>query len=209
MFRRILRRIKGILLWLVELKGGMMLAMPVRHSHPSQTPSPRHGVEPLTELPKVAPLDAGRLVERVRQGHVLYGIVERESLVVSGWVSAAGSRITILHNMTFQVPTRCIYIWDCHTLPAERGRGRFQALLYGILDQCQAVDTAFVAVDSRNAPSIRALQKVGFQPLFRYYGLKLFNRPVLGLARTPGGFRSAQEAFDHVVRPAEELQSPH
>jgi GNAT superfamily N-acetyltransferase len=209
MLRRVLRQIKGILLWLVEFKGGIMLAMPVRHSSPSRMTSPEHGVEPLTELPEVSPFDTGRLTERVRQGHVLYGMVEHESLVVSGWVSAAGSRIPILHDMTFQVPARCIYIWDCYTLPAERGRGRFQALLYGILDECRAIDTAFVAVDSRNAPSIRALQKVGFQPLFRYYGLKLFNRPVLGLARTPAGFRSAQKAFDHIVRPPEELQSPH
>jgi GNAT superfamily N-acetyltransferase len=185
-----------------------MLAMPVRHGPTSRMPNPHNCIEPLPELPAVSHFDTGRLNERVRQGHVLYGMVEHESLVASGWVSSAGSRIPILHDMTFQVPARSIYIWDCYTLPSERGRGHFQTLLHGILQHCQAVDTAFVAVDARNAPSIRALQKVGFQPLFRYYGLKLFHRPILGLARTPEGFRSAQKAFDQIASSAEEQLTP-
>jgi GNAT superfamily N-acetyltransferase len=199
MLRQVLRRIKVALLWLVESKGGVMLAMPVHPRLPTRVASSRHGVEPVTELPEVSPFDAGLLAERAGQGHVLYGMVEHASLVVSGWVSAAGSRIPVLHELSFQVPDRCIYIWDCYTLPAERGQGRFQALLYGILDQCQGIDTAFAAVDSRNAPSIQALHKVGFQPLFRYYSLRLFNRPILAIARTSRGFRRAPKELEQIV----------
>ena len=142
--------------------------------------------------------DAG-LMKRRQAGHVLFGQEDDGRLAAYGWVSGAGCTVGILHDMTFKVPARSIYIWDCYTAPEARNRGRFQALLGGILDSYPDIDTAFVAVDVGNKPSRRALEKTGFRPLFRYCGLRLFRRPVMGIARLGGGIVRTQSAFDRLT----------
>lgn len=181
-----------------EFKGGLMLGLPAQR-HPSPNGlmhSP--GFTEITAVTDDAALSAPFVDGRRAQGHVLYAIIEEGQVRAYGWVSGAGLEVHVLHAMTFTVPPRCIYIWDCLTSPAERNRGRFQALLRGILVVAPEAGTAYVAVDLGNTASRRALEKVGFRPLFRYYGLKLLGRPVLALAHTRGRISRAQRAFDQL-----------
>lgn len=141
-------------------------------------------------------LSAVPVARRRLQGHMLYAVVEEGSVRAYGWVSGAGLEIQVLHTMTFTVPPHCIYIWDCLTVPGERNRGLYKALLRGMLGTLSEGGMAYVAVDLGNSPSRRALDRVGFRPLFTYYGLKLFGRSVLGLAYHGGRIVPAQRAFD-------------
>lgn len=145
---------------------------------------------------------------RRSEGHVIYGIIEGDALVVHGWVSTGGRVVGVLHEMVFRVPQGSIYIWDCFTQPNRRGRGLFQRLLRGIVEHHPRIHTAYVAVDANNAASIRALTKVGFQPLFRYYGLKLLERPVLALARKGRNLVPAQRCFDRIAEDVRLLPRP-
>jgi len=182
--------------WIFEVKGGLMLAVAARQAPAVEQAMPVPGFTEITTHGDDAVLSAAPVARRRDQGHVLYAIVEEGNVRAYGWVSGAGLEVQVLHAMTFTVPPRCLYIWDCLTVPGERNRGRYKALLRGMLATLPQTGTAYVAVDLGNAPSRRALERVGFRPLFRYYGMKLFGRPVLGLAYHSGRIEPAQRAFD-------------
>jgi GNAT superfamily N-acetyltransferase len=204
--RRWLRPVRALALRVIEFRRGIMLGMIVPREREAASEAGLH-VEQVDCLPADSPVGIEKLVRRQRDGHVLYGIVANDALLTFSWVSSTGATVEVLHAMVLRVPERSIYIWDGFTRPDQRSRGLHQHLLRRIVLQHPDIDTAYVAVDVHNAPSIRALTKAGFQPLFRYYGLKLFNRPVLALARTPRGLAPAQRSFDRIAEEAGHLQA--
>ena len=195
LLRRLLRPVKVRVLRIVEFRRGIMLvtAVPKRCAGALEATCRVIRVE---SLPGDSPLEKEKVLQRWSEGHCLYGIMMDDALLAYGWVSGAAAAVGVLHAMVLHVPERSVYIWDCFTRPELRGRGLFQELLRGIVERHPGIDIAYSAVDVNNAPSIRAMTKAGFRPLFRYYGLKLFNRPVLGVALTSRGLGPAQHSFD-------------
>ncbi len=159
--------------------------------------------------PEQAALSPSLVARRRGNDHRLYAIADKGRVCAYGWVSGPGQEVRVLHALTFTVPPRCIYIWDCLTLPEERNRGRYKALLRGMLSTVPEAGTAYVAVDLGNTASRRALERVGFRPLFKYFGMKLFGSPVFALAYDDGRILRAQSAFDHIGTKAAGMDSVH
>ena len=201
LLRRLLRPVKVRVLRIVEFRRGIMLGRAVPRHREGSGEAP-YRVSRIESLPADFPLEEAKVLQRWSEGHSLYGIIIGDALITYSWVSDAGAAVGVLHSMVLKVPERSIYIWDCFTRPELRGRGLFQELLRGIVERHPGIDIAYSAVDVNNAPSIRAMTKAGFRPLFRYYGVKLFNRPVLAVARTSRGIGPAQRSFDQITAEA-------
>jgi ribosomal protein S18 acetylase RimI-like enzyme len=201
LLRRLLRPVKVRVLRIVEFRRGIMLVTAVP-PHRGGAREATCRVSLIESLPADSPLEEAKVLQRWSEGHFLYGIVIDDALITQSWVSGAGAAVGVLHSMVLEVPNRSIYIWDGSTRPDQRSRGLHQQLLRGIVERHPGIDVAYAAVDVNNAPSIRALTKAGFRPLFRYYGLKLFNRPVLAVARTAKGLGPAQRSFDQITEEA-------
>lgn len=180
----------------IEIKGGIMLSMSIPNGADPSRGHRGHHVRILTTVRDGDPLERTTVLQRQDRGHVLYGLEDEGILVTYGWVASAGCKVGILHDMFLTVPRETIYIWDCLTVPGQRNRGRFHALLQGIIDRCEGIHTAYAAVDTRNDASIKALFKAGFRPLFRYYGIRLLRRPVLGISIKHWRVARAQRTFD-------------
>lgn len=198
MVRELLRRARRFLGQAMDLKGGIMLAMPIREACTAGHWDSRLTVQRLTEFHAGLPVQETELLSRLQQGHKLHVLEDAGRILSHGWVSGAGCTVLVLHDMRFTVPASSIYVWDCHTAPEERNRGHFQRLLAGILDSYPNTEVAYVAVDVRNAASRRALQRTGFRPVFQYFGLRLFRHPVIGLARVGRRLFRGQVAFDRI-----------
>ena len=173
-----------------------MLGKPIPNRvDPTRTYPARH-VRILKTVRNEDLLEKSTVLQRMEQGHVLYGLEDEGIIVTYGWVSGGGCKVGILHDISLIVPQEAIYIWDCLTVPSQRNRGRFQALLQGIIERHDRIHTAYIAVDTRNDASIRALFKTGFQPLFRYYGVRLLQKPALGISIKQWRVARAQRTFD-------------
>ena len=75
----------------------------------------------------------------------------------------------------------CGSIYDCFTFAEHRGKGIYTDALIRMLNDLRAegARTALIAVDPANLPSIRAIEKVGFQPLYRLTRRRRFGRQSL------------------------------
>jgi len=89
------------------------------------------------------------------------------------------------------VPARPMFLYDCFTNPAFRGKAVYpcsltRALRYG---QDRGYDRAYIRVARSNAPSIIGIERAGFRP-----AAVVIHAAVLGLAIGPFG-RAAQWAL--------------
>ncbi len=103
---------------------------------------------------------------RLDSGELCHGYLLDRKLANLGWTSrgyleiAPGVRIYEEHS---------IGIYDCYTFPAFRSRGIYTDSLIRMLRQIrhEGVSRSLIAVAPDNVPSIRAIEKVGFSPLYR------------------------------------------
>lgn len=153
-----------------------------------------------TEYRTDLPFSEREFSRRNLGGHVLYELFVEDVPVCYGWVAQKGSQVGILHDIEMRVPDHALYIWDCATPPAHRGRGYFQTLLRGLVtDPSSAATLALVAVDSNNEASRKALDKAGFRPLFTYLSVRILGRGLMSLALKDGKLTRAQPVFDQIV----------
>lgn len=193
--RTLLRPIKNRASKTAEFKGGLFL----RGTGVPESQDDQEGeLRELLSDPAGLAIGARQFQRRREQGARCYGLHYQGRILASGWVSGPGCRVTILHDMTLVVPQDAVYIWDCQTVAEVRQRGHFQRLLRQI-SRAQAPTTRIlVAVDWRNHASRAALKKTGFQPLFSYWGLRLFGHSVAGVAVKSYQFMNAQKALDRL-----------
>ena len=90
--------------------------------------------------------------------------LDGDTIAGYGWVRYGMVRIPDL-RLEIALPKDHVYIWDCLTFPAYRGRGIFPGLLHYLLDDLdrQGIRQAWAAIAPGNLASQRAFAKAGFR----------------------------------------------
>lgn len=124
-------------------------------------PLPAPEVEALTALG----LHADDLAERLGWSQCYAGRVGAE-IATFGWVSAEDTWVGEV-AATIRPDDSDIYIWDCRTAPAFRGRGFYRDLLAQVLaDLSQAgLRRAWIATLDQDSPGYRGVARAGFHPV--------------------------------------------
>ena len=174
--RKLARYIMTAVEKIVQVRGGVMLAMPVTTPKALDGLADLRRVEDIGQVKDTWNLQRELVIKRLRQGHVLHGIVDHGDLCGYCWVSRAGSSNDVFFGKLFNVPEAAVYIWDCATFPKYRNRGYYRYALKGILSSESGINSAYVAVDRFNYISRRALESVGFRECFRYWGVRFLQR---------------------------------
>lgn len=86
------------------------------------------------------------------------------------------------------------WIFNCRTRSEHRGHGHYQRILVGLVDLASRLgdeerDQVFIDTESSNAPSIRAIERVGFSRAGRIYQLEISRlglRPTLPIGVPDG-----------------------
>jgi len=95
-----------------------------------------------------------------------------------------------------------IGIYDCYTFPAFRSRGIYTDSLIRMLRQIrhEGVSRSLIAVAPDNIPSIRAIEKVGFSPLYRATISQRFGRTRLRESSSAPDLRPRPEFTRSLIR---------
>lgn len=118
------------------------------------------------------------LQDRLDSGAVCWGFFLDGELVNIGW--ALRDCLEIEPGMCI-FRERCVSIYDCFTLPEHRSKGIYTDALIRMLGNIQdeGAESALIAVDPDNVPSIKAIEKAGFQPLYQLTRKRRFGRQFL------------------------------
>jgi len=185
---------------IVEVRGGVMLAMSIPTREVSDGHAGLRSVDDIGQIKETWELQRDVVAERLRQGHILHGIVDHGDLCGYCWVSRAGSRNDVFFGRRFNVPEAAVYIWDCATLPRYRNRGYYKTVLKGIQSSEPGISSAYVAVDQYNPISRHALEKVGFRVCFRYWGIRFLRRHAVCIALWDRHLLTLQQALTRLTR---------
>jgi GNAT superfamily N-acetyltransferase len=139
--------------------------------------------------------DHAPVARRFERGKRCYAGFHGDEIVTYGWVTFDEEHIGEL-DLTARMRAGEVYIWDCATPPAYRGKRLYPALLAHILGELAAegIGRAWLGTDADNIPSQKGVALVGFQPVLD-----------VGFARSPAGNTlwirqrpgvSAQDALD-------------
>jgi len=178
-----------------------MLAISI--STPEEAPAGHAGhrsVDDIDQVKETWELQRDVVAKRLREGHVLHGLVDHGDLYSYCWVSRAGSHNDVFFGRQFNVPEAAVYIWDCATLPRYRNRGYYKNVLKGIQSSEPGITSAYVAVDQCNHISRRALELVGFRVCFRYWGIRFLRRHTFCIALWDRRLLTLQRALTRLTR---------
>ena len=110
-----------------------------------------------------------------------------ESLLHASWVttSAAWTREVRAYILP---PDGDCYVYESFTAPEARGRGVYPFALAGICSWAEGagLDKVWVAVESANAPSRKAITKAGFEALYSMRYARRFGRLTLVVEKPAG-----------------------
>jgi GNAT superfamily N-acetyltransferase len=114
---------------------------------------------------RLAQLNEQEVQTRMDGGHRLYVASLREIPISYGWVATRNASIGKL-GITFQLPTKNLYLWDFATLPTWRGYGVYPQLLQVILKQeASSGDRFWIIYAPENHASERGIHKAGMSPV--------------------------------------------
>ena len=185
----------------LEIRGGVMLAMPVTATQTAPDGHARLGsVDDMARIKDTREPERGTTVRRLREGHIFHYLLDQGELCSYCWVSRAGSITEVFFGRRFEVPKTAVYIWDCATFPEHRNRGHYRTVLNAILSTEPGISTAYVAVDQLNRISLRGLESVGFNTCFMYWGIRLLGRYALCIALWDGRLLTLNTALARLAR---------
>jgi len=106
---------------------------------------------------------SAEFAQRFATGRQCYGAWIEDQLVVFGWVSMEDEHIGEL-NLHIKLLPGEVYVWDCETATAYRGKGLYSALLIYILNELRAqnVCRAWIGADLDNVASQKGIARAGF-----------------------------------------------
>jgi len=186
----------------VEVRGGVMLSMPVSEVGACDGVAALGCIDDPAQIKQGWKLHHQAAARRLQQGHVLYYLEDHGVLCSYCWVSRAGTTNDVFFGRLFKVPQAAIYIWDCATVPAYRKRGYYKAVLKGIQSLEPGISSAYVAVDQLNHVSRRALEWAGFKICFRYWGVRILRRRAVCIALWGRRLLPLKQALAGLTQPA-------
>lgn len=106
----------------------------------------------------------GRLSDSTR----CYLVLEGDRALHGTWVTTSASWVRELRRY-FRPPTGSAYVYESFTRADARGRGIYPFALRGICTDLgsDGLERVWVAVEADNPPSLKAIQKAGFEEAFR------------------------------------------
>jgi GNAT superfamily N-acetyltransferase len=119
------------------------------------------------------------LRQRIAAGILCHGFLVEGKLANVGWISRG---FLELEGGGFSLTEDAAAgIYDCYTDPSFRGQGIYPNALILMLRQLkeQGLTTALIAVDPGNLPSIKGIERAGFQPRYRLTRTRRFGRTSL------------------------------
>jgi GNAT superfamily N-acetyltransferase len=118
---------------------------------------------------------------RFRHGLRFFVLRSPEQPVATTWVLTAGERFVEELGVSFSVPTGALWLRDLFVVPAERGRGRFAALLDAVRARWPGESVLWSDLRHGNRPSLRAHLGYGFEVVSRHEVLHLFSQLLIRL----------------------------
>lgn len=105
--------------------------------------------------------------DRLSPDTLCYLVESRGRLLHASWVTTAAAWTAEL-DAFISPPSGDAYIYESFTRPETRGRGIYPFALDNICADLAERDipTAWIAVEAANAPSVRAISKAVFEPVF-------------------------------------------
>lgn len=105
--------------------------------------------------------------ERLTDGTRCYLVAEGDKLLHATWVTTTASWVREVARY-FRPPDGHAYVYESFTRADARGRGIYPFALHGISRELAAdrIERVWVAVEAHNAPSLRAIDKAGFEMSF-------------------------------------------
>jgi GNAT superfamily N-acetyltransferase len=103
------------------------------------------------------------IVQRLETGRRCYAACVEGALVSYGWVSFDEEHIGEL-NLRIRLLPGEVYVWDCATLPAFRGKRLYSALLSHVIGELrlEGFCRAWIGADMDNLPSQYGMAHAGF-----------------------------------------------
>lgn len=166
---------------------------------PADAPTPEFRHDPGLSFRAAGPDDAGRYERtigtdaaatfrrRLTPTTQCFFVSGGEELLHASWVTT-GAAWTREIGAYIVPPSGDAYVYESFTRPEARGRGVYPFALRGICawGAGAGVDKIWVAVESGNAPSLKAIRKAGFEPAYEMrYGRRLGRLTVV--VEKPGG----------------------
>lgn len=106
--------------------------------------------------------------ERLSETTTCYAVESDDGIVHASWVTTQCAWTREVRAY-FCVAGANAYVYESFTHPAARGRGVYPFALRRICEDLasRGIDALWVAVESSNQPSLRAVAKAGFEESFR------------------------------------------
>ncbi len=103
---------------------------------------------------------------RFQTGRRCFSLRTADEIVAYGWATRGLESVGELER-NFHLHDDEIYIWDCGTVPAWRGRGCYTALLNKMTRQLhqEGIPRIWIGASRQNQPSIQGIFRAGFRPV--------------------------------------------
>jgi hypothetical protein len=107
------------------------------------------------------PWSSEAVSKRLHDGHRLFVLRVNDRLVSFAWVTEDRTFSIDELDAIVTVDRPMVWLWDCMTPAAFRGRGYYPRLLLGLVARFEAARTV-IYCQPMNYPSLRGIQKAGF-----------------------------------------------
>ncbi len=123
-----------------------------------------------------------KFLRRLHEGHVCAGFVDEAGGTVSYvWLSRHWAPFEL--GLVLRLEGGEVYLWDCRTVEAYRGRGLYrQGLRLALATFAPKMHRAWIVCEAHNVASIKGISAAGFHPCAVLHMTRLY-RPVLVRAR--------------------------
>jgi GNAT superfamily N-acetyltransferase len=142
------------------------------------------------------------ILERMEAGRRCFVAVVNDKIASYAWVSLGCEHVGELERV-FTLAKGDRYIWDCATVPEQRGRRLYTALLSYILSilREERVHRVWIGASRDNCPSLQGIVHAGFKPAVTTHYVRLWRFRYLRLGRRqPATSALADDAFRLVAR---------
>jgi GNAT superfamily N-acetyltransferase len=105
--------------------------------------------------------EGDRVASRFARGCRAFTVLEGQQIAGYGWLSTGPEWVGEVADEISPAPGEA-YVWNCVTLPDQRRRGRYRALLEGVIAQARRDGLSRLWIGSVEDPAEKANTDVGF-----------------------------------------------